>query len=77
MSLKQTRLPFFLVFFETDIGREHVRNVLEKIVLWSFFSEESPSSAYDTEFLKLRPIAMYTYLQQALQVNQVHLKEGF
>ena len=65
---------FFLVCFETDIGGEHVRNVFKKIVQQHFFfSEESPSNAYHTKLLKLRPIAMYTYLQQALPRVVIHL----
>ena len=37
VSKASTVTFFFLVFFETDIGREHVRNVLKKLFSNPFF----------------------------------------
>ena len=42
ISPKQARWPIsFIVFFETDIGKEHLRKVYKKLSN-NFFSEESP-----------------------------------
>ena len=42
ISPKQARWPISLIlFFETDIGKEHLRKVYKKLSN-NFFSEESP-----------------------------------
>ena len=55
MSLKQERLPIFLiVFFETDIGREHTHSILRVEVILREYKSYALQSL-PSKYIKWKP----------------------